>query len=112
MQDWVASFPASVTVCDENGIIIDMNERAAAGFAKEGGRALIGKDVCACHPAKAAALVRDLLANPRLNAYTVEKRGVKKLVYQAPWYRDGAFAGVVEMVVELPAGMPHFQRQP
>lgn len=110
--DWIEAFPAAITVCDEKGIITAMNERAAAGYARDGGRALIGKDVLDCHPEPAAAELRDLLANPRLNAYTIEKRGVKKLVYQAPWFKQGRFAGIVEMVVELPEGMPHFVRQP
>jgi hypothetical protein len=65
-----------------------------------------------CHPEPSATLVRDQLANPRVNAYTIEKRGVKKLIYQAPWYRDGAFGGFVELSLVLPAEMPHFIRQP
>jgi hypothetical protein len=44
------------------------------------------------------------------NVYTIEKAGVKKLVYQAPWYQDGVYAGVVELAVEIPFKMPHFVR--
>ena len=35
---------------------------------------------------------------------------VRKLIYQAPWYRDGVHAGLVELSLELPADMPHFVR--
>lgn len=43
--------------------------------------------------------------------YTIEKQGRRKLVYQTPWYEAGAVAGLVEVVLELPAEMPHFVRQ-
>ena len=112
IPDWTQSFPAAITVCDENGIILEMNDRSALSYAKEGGRDLIGKDVMDCHPEPAATALRDLLANPRLNAYTTERPGVRKLVYQAPWYHEGRFAGIAEMVIELPPDMPHFVRQP
>jgi hypothetical protein len=55
--------------------------------------------------------VADMLANPRVNAYTIEKRGVRKLIYQAPWYRDGIFQGLVELSLDIPASMPHFVRE-
>ena len=45
-----------------------------------------------------------------MNVYTIEKHGIKKLIYQAPWYRDGEFAGLVELAIELPAELPHFVR--
>jgi hypothetical protein len=42
--------------------------------------------------------------------YTTEKNGIKKLVYQSPWYKDGQYAGFVEFVLEIPFEMPHFIR--
>ena len=36
---------------------------------------------------------------------------MRKLIYQSPWYRDGAYAGFVELSLEIPAEMPHFVRQ-
>jgi len=49
--------------------------------------------------------------NPRVNAYTIEKRGVRKLIYQAPWFRDGIVQGLVELSLEIPDAMPHFIRE-
>ena len=49
-----------------------------------------------------------LLASPRVNAYTIERRGVHKVIYQAPWFEAGAFDGLVELTLEVPATMPHF----
>lgn len=111
MVDWDTEFPGAVTVCDCNGIILDMNERAEATFEADGGRRLIGSSLLDCHPEPSRTLVADLLANPRKNIYTIEKRGVKKLIYQSPWYRDGAVAGLVELSLEIPADMPHFVRE-
>jgi hypothetical protein len=44
------------------------------------------------------------------NIYTIEKKGIKRLIYQTPWYTDGQFGGFVKMSLELPTSMPHFIR--
>ena len=108
---WIAEFPGAVTVCDRRGVITEMNDKSAATFQADGGRALVGANLLDCHPEPSRSKVADLLANPRVNAYTIEKRGVRKLIYQAPWFRDGAFEGLVELSLEIPAAMPHFVRE-
>lgn len=107
---WVAEFPGAVTVCDRHGVIIAMNAKAADSFAGDGGFALVGSNVLDCHPEPSRAQVAELLASPRVNAYTIERRGVHKAIYQAPWFDAGAFAGLVELSLEVPATMPHFVR--
>lgn len=111
MSTWITEFPGAVTVCDSTGVITEMNDRSAKAFEGDGGRALVGTNLLACHPEPSRSLVADLLANPRVNAYTIEKRGVRKLIYQAPWYRDGACQGLVELSLEIPESMPHFVRE-
>ena len=111
MTDWTKEFPGAVTVCDRHGVITEMNDRSAATFEADGGRALVGTNLLDCHPEPSRSLVADLLANPRVNAYTIEKRGVRKLIYQAPWYRDSAYQGLVELSLEIPESMPHFVRE-
>jgi uncharacterized protein YndB with AHSA1/START domain len=107
---WVAEFPGAVTVCDRHGVIIAMNAKAADSFAGDGGLALVGSNVLDCHPEPSRTQVADLLASPRVNAYTIERRGVHKVIYQAPWFDAGAFAGLVELSLDVPAAMPHFVR--
>ena len=41
-----------------------------------------------------------------------EKNGVKKLIYQTPWYENGEFMGLVEFSLEIPFEMPHYIRKP
>jgi transcriptional regulator with PAS, ATPase and Fis domain len=108
--DWIKEFPAAVTVCDENGIILDMNDKAAKTFEKDGGRKLIGANMHDCHPAPARLKTEALLAEREKNVYTIEKNGVKKMIYQSPWYRNGQYAGFVELSLEIPVDMPHFIR--
>ena len=38
------------------------------------------------------------MASRKPNVYTIEKGGRKKLIFQAPWFEGGAFAGLVELV--------------
>jgi hypothetical protein len=108
--NWVADFPGSITVCDREGVILEMNERSVATFAEDGGRALVGRNVLDCHPEPSRSKLASLLRSGGTNVYTIEKHGVKKLIYQAPWYRDGAVAGLVELSLEVPFELPHFVR--
>jgi len=109
-NSWVEDFPGAVTVCDEKGTIIEMNMRSARTFAEDGGAALIGKNVLDCHPEPARSRLAEIMAGRRTNVYTIEKNGAKKLIYQAPWFRDGEYQGFIELSLEVPFEMPHFVR--
>lgn len=107
---WIREFPAAITVCDRDGVILEMNERAAATFAADGGARLIGTNVLECHPEPARARLKGMLASGARNAYTIEKSGVRKLVWQSPWYERGEYRGFVELALEIPEELPHFVR--
>lgn len=107
---WVQEFTGAVTVTDQEGKILEMNAEAAQTFEKDGGEKLIGTNVLDCHPEPAKAKLRAIMENRKPNVYTIEKAGVKKLIYQSPWYHGGEYAGVVELSVEIPLEMPHFVR--
>ena len=107
---WLEEFPGAITVCDTRGIILEMNSRAAQVFQEQGGKKLIGSNLLDCHPEPSQTKTQRLLATEERNVYTIEKAGVRKLVYQTPWYANGAFAGLVELSLELPETMPHFIR--
>lgn len=109
-HEWVRAFPGAVTVCGRDGIILEMNERSVTSFADDGGVALIGTNALDCHPEPSRSKLAAMLASGRTSVYTIEKNGVKKLIYQAPWYRDGAYAGFVELSLEIPFELPHFVR--
>ena len=110
-EDWSEEFPAAVTVCDERGVILSMNRAAGEVFRKDGGRGLVGRSLLDCHPEPARSLLAGMLKNPRANTYTVEKGKVRKLIHQAPWYRGGRCAGLVELSIVLPEGMAHHVRK-
>ena len=110
-HDWVEEFPGAITVCDPEGIVLEMNVKAGQTFESDGGRALIGKNLLDCHPEAARAKLEQLMQSGQTNVYTIEKKGVKKLIYQTPWYRDGVYGGMVEVSLEIPVEMPHFIRE-
>ena len=110
-HEWIKEFPAAITVCDAEGVILEMNDKAAKTFAADGGRKLIGSNMLDCHPEPARAKTERLLASHAKNVYTIEKNGVKKMIYQSPWYKNGEYAGFVELSLEIPfEEMPHFVR--
>lgn len=108
---WVKEFPGAVTVSDLDGVILEMNNKAAIVFEQDGGRKLIGANMLLCHPEPARTKLQQLLDTPQKNVYTIEKNGVKKLIYQAPWYENGECRGLVELSLEIPFDLPHFVRQ-
>ena len=108
---WFDSVSAALTVCDRDGIIIAMNEKAGISFAKDGGKAMIGKSLMNCHNPHSQAMIKEMMNTGKVNAYSIEKKGIKKMIYQAPWYKDGIICGLVEISMEIPFEMPHFVRE-
>ena len=109
--DYFKETPFAVTICDENGILLEMNDKSAATFARHGGGNLIGHSMLDCHPEHAQKKIRAMLENHNVNAYTIEKEGQKKLIYQSPWFENGEFKGYIELSLVLPEEMPHFVRK-
>ncbi len=107
---WVKEFSGSITVCGPDGIILEMNDKSRQAYQADGGEKLIGTNMLDCHPEPARAKLQQLMDTQTVNVYTIEKNGVKKLIYQTPWYQDGQYAGFVELALEIPAEMPHFIR--
>jgi PAS domain S-box-containing protein len=110
-QAWIKEFPVAMTVCDNEGIIIEMNDAAGKVFEKDGGKNLIGKSVLDCHPEPAREKLENMLQNNEPNVYSIEKNGQKKLIYQGPWYENGECRGIVELALPIPMEMPHFIRK-
>lgn len=108
IADWVQSIGCAVTICDTEGVILYMNQRARATYASHGN--LIGENLMACHSQRSKDIIHHLLATGETNTYTVTKGGIKKLIFQTPWYKDGKIAGLAEISTPLPEHMAHYDR--
>jgi PAS domain-containing protein len=108
--DWAGELPAAITLIDCDGVVRYMNQRACETFAAEGGEALVGSSVYACHPEAAQQKIRQFMRTRTPNHYTISKQGKRKIIHQLPWFQDGAFAGLIELSVPLPDTLPHFER--
>lgn len=109
-MNWTDGFLGAITVCDRDGIVVYMNQRSKAVFAKSGGGDLVGKSLIDCHPEPSRGLLMKMLAEPITNSYTIEKNGIRKMIHQTPWMENGEFKGVVELSFEIPMEMPHHIR--
>lgn len=109
--DWTTGAPMAITVTDSIGTIVAMNDRAGEVFADDGGKALVGTDVMQCHGPASRKIIEEILATGTPHIYTIEKKGKRKMIVQAPWYEGGQTAGLVELSFELPAEVPHFVRE-
>ena len=107
---WIKEVPFAITVTDKAGQIIEMNESSRNTFEKYGGKALIGKKLEDIHSDHACKKIVEIITSKTANSYTIEKNGVKKLIYQTPWFQDGEYAGLVELSMIIPAEIPHYVR--
>lgn len=105
---WADTTLCAITVCDADGIILYMNERARETFARHGD--LIGKNLFECHSPSSREKIRHMLATGESNAYTISKQGQRKMIYQTPWRSNGRVAGMVEISMVIPETMPHYIR--
>jgi hypothetical protein len=111
-NSWVKEFAGPVVVSDTGGIIIEMNDKAVEWFANRGGKGLLGKSLFDYHLEPSQGKIKELLGAKGQNVYTIERDGVRRLVYQSPWYRDGTLAGLVELLLEVPSEIPHHVHAP
>ncbi|MDQ7816231.1 MAG: PAS domain-containing protein [Melioribacteraceae bacterium] len=110
MGNWQKEFNAAITVCNVNGKIIDMNDKAALTFKDDGGYDLVGKNLFECHSDSSSEIIKELISERQENIYTIEKNGIKKLIFQSPWYENGEMKGLVELSLEIPFEIPHHIR--
>jgi len=108
--DWIKEFPDAITVCDKEGVIIAMNEKACVTFAADGGEDLVGHSLRDCHKPESWQKILNMLETGIGNTYTIEKNGKRKLIHQQPWFKDGIVEGIVELSIELPEVMHHHVR--
>jgi transcriptional regulator with PAS, ATPase and Fis domain len=104
---WFETVPAAITVCDKRYAILYMNARSAEVNKEAGGKSLIGENLLDCHNPESQRKLREIMATGKPNVYTVEKKGVKKMVYQCPWRKNGKLAGLVEIYFVLPRNLPN-----
>jgi len=109
-MEWIDKLDGNVIVSDAQGKIIYMNEKAIAHYEKDGGSNLIGRDLLECHNESSRNKIMEIMTSGEKNVYTIEKKGKKKFIYQSPWFSNGAFRGIIEFSLEIPAEMPHFIR--
>lgn len=107
---WIDDIDTAVTVTDAEGRILSMNQRSVNAFAEDGGAALVGSNVLDCHPEPARSRLAAMLATQSANHYTISKGGKRKAIHQLLWYRDGVFAGFVELANPIGDHPPHFDR--
>ncbi len=109
-SDWTKEFSGAITVCDLHGVVLGMNDRAVEQYQKYGGKVLVGKSLLDCHPEPARSKLLQLLDSGGHNTYTIEKDGSRKLIHQAPWFRNNQRCGMVELALEIPLDPPHYMR--
>ena len=83
-MDWLKEINAAVTICNNHGIIVYMNEKSEKVFKNDGGKDLLGKSLFDCHPEPALTKLKEMLNDGSTNVYTIEKNGRRKLFTKRP----------------------------
>ena len=107
---WIKELSAEIMVCDTKGVILDMNDEAAALFSQEGGTGLLGKNILDCHPEPSLSKLTGLMEGQESNAYYNTEGGEKRFFFQSPWFQDSVYSGFVEISFRAPENIPHFIR--
>ena len=110
MNDWVRELHAEVMVCDTHGTILEMNAEAETLFSEAGGSSLLGTNVLTCHPEPSRTKLSGMMEDQIPNAYFNTEEGEKRFFCQSPWFKDGKYAGFVEISFPAADHIPHFVR--
>lgn len=107
--EWAESINCAITVCDADGVVVFMNEKSRETFNRAG-QTMVGKNLFPCHSERSQEKIKHMLETGESNSYTIRKGGVKKMIYQTPWRKDGKIEGMVEISMVIPEDMPHYNR--
>jgi len=102
---WADELDCAVTLCDTEGRVCYQNDRSRTVNGDVRGRSLLP-----CHNDRSREIIRRLLDTGGRNVYTIQKKGVRKLIYQTVWRQEGQIRGLVEFSMEIPEQMPHYVR--
>jgi hypothetical protein len=107
-KDYYKGLNLAITVSAKDGEILYQNDSSIEvnGDAR-------GRDLMKCHNERSQQIIRHLLDDAATNAYTISKKGKRKLIYQTPWFEDDEkkiVGGLVEFSIVLPEEMPHHDR--
>lgn len=72
---------------------------------------MYGKNLMDCHNDRSKAIIRQLLETGGQNVYTIEKDGIRKMIYQSAWKENGKVMGLCEISIVLPGEIPHYVRK-
>lgn len=106
--DFLKEIDVAITVCDKDFTIVYMNNKAKKTFEKYGD--CIGKNLLNCHNDNSKKMLKKMMELGEKNTYTILKEGIKKIIHQTPWYKDGEVAGLIELSIEIPEEMKHHDR--
>jgi len=98
---WLDGVAVSVVACDTAGVCTYMNERACSCLPRTAAAPCWVAAWSIVTRSRRAHACSTCCARRTRTATTVEKAG-KKLIHQAPFLRDGVFAGVVEIASTCP----------
>ncbi|OFX35581.1 MAG: diguanylate cyclase [Bacteroidetes bacterium GWA2_32_17] len=109
-EKYISELPVSITVSDNDGKIVYMNKKSEKVFENYGGKELLGKNIFDYHSPSSKNKITEMLTNNTTNSYTIEKNGIKKMIFQSPWKENGETKGMIEFSFEIPFEMPNFIR--
>ncbi len=103
---FIEHLDSNVIVSDKNMTVIYMNKKAIAQYGME----VMGANLLDCHNEQSRETILRIMDKREKNVYTIEKNGVKKMIYQTPWIEGDELMGIVEISLVIPMEMPHFVR--
>lgn len=91
--NWADDTNCAVTVCDTEGVVIYQNKQSISVNGE-----YRGKSMLPCHNERSKGIIARILEKGDTNAYTIEKKGIRKMIYQTAWRReDGTVGGIIEL---------------
>jgi len=95
---------AGITVADQDGCIVFLNDLAIDHYGDRGGEALVGTDLHDCHNPESQKKIKELYARYRAGDLTPTRyheqkgNGLAESIVLIPLIVDGCFRGVAELM--------------
>lgn len=90
-----------VSVCDKDGIITYLNDKARYYFQEPDMPELLGSDIMDCHPEPSKSRFKEMMTTHETQSIIKGEGDKKRVIHQTPFYNKGVFEGYIEIIIPL-----------
>ena len=100
-MDFLQETDMIISVCDADGTIVYMNDKAKNYFQEPGTPELTGSNILDCHPEPSKSQLKKMMTTHETQSLIKGEGEKRRIIHQTPIYKNKKFNGYIEIIIPL-----------